>query len=99
VSGATNSSVCEACPPGTSTRGDRAQGTCHPCEAGYFAGPGGGAVRCEFAPVGHFAAAVGATEAVQCAPGSHAPTRGLLQCLQCPANKYQPYEVGYAENC
>jgi hypothetical protein len=90
-SGATDSSVCEACPPGTSTRGDRAQATCTPCAAGSFAGPGSGAVRCESTPVGHYAAAEGATEAAQCAPGTHAPTKGLLQCLPCPDNTYQPY--------
>lgn len=105
----TSNEQCVLCPDGTFSVGGAivecseceagfacTAGENHPCQAGYFSGPG--ASICSAAPRGTHVPSVLATEPTPCPAGFFANREGMQDCLQCDLGSYSGSLVGGISN-
>mgnify|MGYP006268382139 CR=1 FL=1 len=84
----TSSSVCSACPVGTSSSA-AASGSCTDCSAGYYQG-GTGQSSCNACGTGYYQDLTKQTSCKACAAGYYQDVTGQTSCKACPVNTYNP---------
>jgi hypothetical protein len=85
-SGATDSSMCSPCPPGT--------GNCNDCVAGEYQDQAAQLV-CHPCPPGTFSDTANQSVCTPCPPGQYQANGGQARCLQCPPSTHPPFHRGW----